>query len=103
MLDNGSAKAARAAGRLASAKAQGGALGVAGEVLRLARRSLVIPVTAVRGLVFDLRRGVRTRGEVRHESELVSVSVGRDGNFYQPLYLAQWRRVLDAIPIDPAE
>jgi SAM-dependent methyltransferase len=103
MLDNGSAKAARAVGRLASAKQQGGVLGVATEGLRLARRVVVIPVTAVRELAFDLRRGVRTRGEVRHEPELIRVSVGGDARFYQPLYLMQWRQTLDAIPVDPAE
>lgn len=102
MLDNVASKASRAVQRLGSAREQGGIRGVAGESLRLIRRLFVIPVTAVVELVFDARMGVRTRGEVRHESELIPVSVGGDPRFYQPIYLFQWRKTLAAIPVEPA-
>ena len=100
MLENLAGKASRARRRLALAKEQAGHAGAAKEIVRLARRAVVIPVSAARDVAFDWRMGVRTRGEVSHESELIPRSIGGDPRFYQPIYLGQWRRALATIPVD---
>jgi SAM-dependent methyltransferase len=96
-MRDGSVKVGR---RLAHAREQSGLPGVSAEVLRLARRSVVLPVVAVIDALFDRRMGVRTHGETHHETAIASLSLGGDPYNYQPVHLLFWRRLHSTIPLN---
>jgi SAM-dependent methyltransferase len=70
--------------------------------LRLLRRSLAVPVVKASDVLFDLRRGIRTRGTRQNDSAVVARSWGGDPYDYQGTHLLFWRRLHSAIPITPA-
>jgi SAM-dependent methyltransferase len=51
-------------------------------------------------LIFDLRMGVRTRGLLSNEADLVPLAIGRDPVHYDPAELMPWRKLQSAIPVD---
>jgi SAM-dependent methyltransferase len=93
-------KAKQAARRLVTAWGRAGGRGVAGELLRLARELVGVPLALARELLFDLRRGIRTRGFVRNEDHVAARSVGGDPLFYQPIGLRPLKEALATVPVD---
>jgi SAM-dependent methyltransferase len=93
-------RASRAIRRLALARERSGLRGLAAEVIRLARRVAVLPVLMAVELIFDLRMGVRTRGLLSNEADLLPLAIGRDPVHYDPTELLPWRQLQSAIPVD---
>jgi SAM-dependent methyltransferase len=93
-------KAKQATRRLVTAWRSAGGRGVAAELLRLARQLGAVPLALAAELLFDLRRGIRTRGFVRNEDHVAARSVGGDPLFYQPIGLRPLREALATIPVD---
>jgi predicted RNA methylase len=88
--------------RFAATKDRFGFRGASTGALRLLRRSLAVPVVKASDVLFDLRRGIHTRGTRQNDSASVARSWGGDPHHYQGAHLLLWRRVHSAIPITPA-
>lgn len=94
-------KLSRAGQRLAAAR-RNGLRHLPVEAARLAKEFARAPLALAAEYLFDVRRGVRTRGFVRNESTLSRLSVGGDGNYYQPIGLSPLRRLVATVPVEPA-
>jgi SAM-dependent methyltransferase len=94
-------KLSRAGERLAAAR-RDGLRHLPVEAARLTKEFARAPLALGAEYLFDVRRGVRTRGFVRNESALSRLSVGGDGNYYQPIGLSPLRRLVATIPVEPA-
>lgn len=94
-------KLSRAGQRLRAAR-QDGLRHLPVEAARLVREFARAPLALGAEYLFDLRRGVHTRGFVRNESTLSRLSVGGDSNYYQPIGLSPLRRLMATVPVAPA-
>ncbi len=94
-------KLSRARERLTAAR-EDGLRTLPVEAARLTREIARAPLALAAEYLFDVRRGVRTRGFVRNESTLARLSVGGDSKFYQPIGLTPLRRLVATMPIEPA-
>jgi SAM-dependent methyltransferase len=78
-----------------------GLRGLGNEVVRIGRLVVRVPLALGREYVFDVRRGVRTRGYLRNEDEIAPLSVGGDAYYYQPIGLGPLRDLVRTIPLAP--
>jgi SAM-dependent methyltransferase len=60
-----------------------------------------VPRALAAEYLFDLRRGIRTRGFVRNDRVLAPVAVGGDPCFYQPIGLSPLRQLVSTVPLEP--
>ncbi|WP_051683874.1 class I SAM-dependent methyltransferase [Blastococcus sp. URHD0036] len=95
-------KLRRIAQLLGSARRDRGIRGLRNELLRIVRLAAGIPLALTREYVFDVRRGVRTRGFLRNADDITPLSVGRDAQYYQPIGLRPLRDLVRTIPLSPA-
>jgi SAM-dependent methyltransferase len=93
-------KLRRARERLVTSR-RGGLRGVPVEAARLMWEFARAPLALAAEYLFDVRRGVRTRGFVRNEHALSALSEGGDSNYYQPIGLSPLRRLVSTVPIEP--
>jgi SAM-dependent methyltransferase len=93
-------KLSRAGQRLAAAMRRDGVRGLSTEAAQLTGEFSRVPVALAAEYVFDLRRGIRTRGFVRNDQQLAGISVGGDPNYYQPIGLPLLRRLASTVPVD---
>jgi len=95
-------RASRALQQLASAKEEAGLRGLTSAGLSMGRLLLAYPVVVATDTVFDLRRGVHTRGDLRHEEDLAPHAVGHDPVNYVPVDLRMWKKLHATLSIDRA-
>jgi SAM-dependent methyltransferase len=93
-------KMTRAGQRLVTALRGDGLRGLGAEAARLAGEFSRVPLALAAEYLFDLRRGIRTRGFVRNERKLAGMSVGGDPNYYQPIGLPLLRRLVSTVPVE---
>lgn len=94
-------KMSRAGQRLVAALRRDGLRGLGAEAARLINEFSRVPVALAAEYLFDLRRGIRTRGFVRNERDLAGISVGGDPHYYQPIGLPVLRRLVTTVPVEP--
>lgn len=94
------ARAQRARRQLASARAEAGLPGLARTALSMVRFLAVLPLGLVADLAFDLRRGVHTRGDLRHGTALAPLALGGDPVDYVPADLRAWKELHATLPVD---
>ncbi|SNR76903.1 class I SAM-dependent methyltransferase [Blastococcus mobilis] len=93
-------KISRAGQRLTASLRRDGLRGLGAEAVRLAGELSRAPLALAAEYLFDLRRGIRTRGFVRNERDLAGISVGGDPNYYQPIGLPLLRRLVSTVPVE---
>jgi len=102
MLSTVAWKMGRAGRRLWRARQRTGVRGLTVEAGKLARDIAKMGPPLAAGYVFDMRRGIRTRGFVRNEEQLAGVSIGGDPHYYEPIGLTPLRRAVELLPLEPA-
>jgi len=102
MLSTVAWKMGRAGRRLWRARQRTGVRGLTVEAGKLARDIAKMAPPLAAGYVFDMRRGIRTRGFVRNEEQLAGVSIGGDPHYYEPIGLTPLRRAVELLPLEPA-
>ncbi len=90
----------RVARRLARARAESGLRGLVSETAYLARTAAALPAVTLAEAAFDRRRGIRTRGRLRHEAALAPLALGGDPVHYEPADRRSWKKVTSTIPIE---
>lgn len=95
-------KSRRIAHLLRTALRKRGMRGLVDEGARIASMMAVIPAALAREYLFDVRRGVRTRGYLRNEDHISPRSAGGDARYYQPIGLRPLRALVPTIPLTPA-
>lgn len=90
----------RVARRLARARAESGLRWLVSETAYLARTAAALPAVTLAEAAFDRRRGIRTRGRLRHEAALAPLALGGDPVHYEPADRRSWKKVTSTIPIE---